>query len=289
MSTGSIIAIAVIVFVVLAAIVVFTTAGRRDRDAATGGLSRETRRKDRSDLAPDAVPATVGSRASGREVEQAARLERTGTAIVPAAPAAAPAPYIPPDPETLGVTRRQFLNRGIFNMFAIGLGAFGAACLAFLWPGKAGGFGAKITLPAKLSEILDYYNTNREPYYYAPGRVYMNPYPKAAVSKAKKVSAYSPAVLAGMDAGVVALYQKCVHLGCRVPWCKTSQWFECPCHGSKYNRVGEKKGGPAPRGLDRFPVDVTDGQVTINTGIVVQGPPIGTNTTGQEAEGPNCV
>ena len=51
-------------------------------------------------------------------------------------------------------------------------------------------------------------------------------------------------ILAGMEQGYVALYQKCVHLGCRVPWCRDSQWFECPCHGSKYNRVGEKRGGP---------------------------------------------
>ena len=59
--------------------------------------------------------------------------------------------------------------------------------------------------------------------------------------------------------GVVALYQKCVHLGCRVPQCDTSQWFECPCHGSQYNQVGEKKGGPAPRGLDRFAIEVAGG------------------------------
>ena len=88
---------------------------------------------------------------------------------------------------------------------------------------------------------------------------------------------------------VVALYQKCVHLGCRVPWCVTSQWFECPCHGSKYNRVGEKKAGPAPRGLDSFPVDASGGTVVVDTGLVIQGPPIGTNTTGQEAEGPACI
>src|SRR5438445_730791 len=81
-------------------------------------------------------------------------------------------------------------------------------------------------------------------------------------------------------------FEKCPPLGCRVPWCQTSQWFECPCHGSKYNRVGEKKGGPAPRGMDRFPVDVSPDGIVINTGIVVQGPPIGTNTSGQEAEGP---
>ena len=47
-----------------------------------------------------------------------------------------------------------------------------------------------------------------------------------------------------MKQGIVALYQKCPHLGCRVPSCATSQWFECGCHGSQYNRVGEKKGGP---------------------------------------------
>ena len=47
--------------------------------------------------------------------------------------------------------------------------------------------------------------------------------------------------------------QKCPHLGCRVPECATSQWFECQCHGSQYNRAGEKKAGPAPRGMDRHP------------------------------------
>ena len=68
-----------------------------------------------------------------------------------------------------------------------------------------------------------------------------------------------------MEKGYVALYQKCVHLGCRVPWCETSQWFECPCHGSKYNRVGEKKGGPAPRGLDRFALEVSGGNIIVDT------------------------
>ena len=31
------------------------------------------------------------------------------------------------------------------------------------------------------------------------------------------------------------------------------------------------------------------GCLTVNTGLIIQGPPIGTNTTGQEAEGPHCV
>ena len=75
-----------------------------------------------------------------------------------------------------------------------------------------------------------------------------------------------------------------------MPFCQTSQWFECPCHGSKYNRVGEKKAGPAPRGLDRFyATQSSDGSIVVDTGNIFLGPPIGTNTTGQNAEGPLCV
>ena len=85
------------------------------------------------------------------------------------------------------------------------------------------------------------------------------------------------------------LFQTCPHLGCRVPNCDSSQWFECPCHGSRYNRVGETRGGPAPRGMDRFPSTVSGGVLEVDTGIRIQGPPIGTNTTGQEPEGPSCL
>ena len=84
------------------------------------------------------------------------------------------------------------------------------------------------------------------------------------------------------------MYQRCGHLA-EVAGCDTSQWFECPCHGSKYNRVGEKRGGPAPRGLDRFPLEVSGGSITVDTGTIVQGPAIGTDTTGQAAEGAPCV
>ena len=107
--------------------------------------------------------------------------------------------------------------------------------------------------------------------------------------KAKGVKEYK-ALLGGMEDGIVALYQKCPHLGCRVPECKSSQWFECPCHGSQYNRVGEKKSGPAPRGMDHFAVTVSGtGDVVIDTSAPIVGAAIGTNTTGQEAEGPHCI
>ena len=129
----------------------------------------------------------------------------------------------------------------------------------------------------------------KEPFYNASAKVYIQPYPKDALPKAKKVYGNEPGVFAGMTQGFVALYQKCPHLGCRVPWCQTSQWFECPCHGSKYNRVGEKKGGPAPRGMDRFSMEVSGNNIVVDTAVVVQGPPIGTDTTGQGQEGAACV
>jgi cytochrome b6-f complex iron-sulfur subunit len=274
------IAIVIPVLVVLAALVLFTTLRRRD----TGRLSGETRRKDRSDspfLADD------DEQLRGRAYERSATAPTAapGTAVV-AAPEAAPVPYVPVDPEIIGVTRRQFFNRSIVAMMGLGVSGFGAAVLAFLWPKLGGGFGNKINL-GKASDVLQQIEQTKAPVYFPEGRVYINPFPQSSLTKAKK--AYSAAVLPGMEAGVVALYQKCVHLGCRVPWCQTSQWFECPCHGSQYNRVGEKKGGPAPRGLDRFPVTIDGGSIVVDTGSVILGPPIGTNTTGQEAEGPHCI
>src|SRR4051794_39406641 len=137
---------------------------------------------------------------------------RTGAA--PDVSAAPPPLALPPDEETLGVTRRQVLNRGIVTAFALGLSAFGAAMLAMLWPSLSGGFGSKIRA-GKLEEILKEIDTKKEPFYLAAGRFYINPYPKEDVPKAKAVQAYS-AVLEGYQQGVVALYQKCVHLGCRV-------------------------------------------------------------------------
>jgi cytochrome b6-f complex iron-sulfur subunit len=186
----------------------------------------------------------------------------------------------------MGVSRRQFLNRSIVGLMTFSLAAFGAGVLGFLWPSSSGGFGSKIRV-GKVDDIKTQIDASDGFLYVPEGRMWVTEYPSSALDKARRV--YSTAELSGMEAGVVALYQKCVHLGCRVPSCVTSQWFECPCHGSQYNQVGEKKGGPAPRGMDRFGVAVADDVVSIDTGVVFQGPPIGTNTTGQEAEGPHCI
>ena len=193
----------------------------------------------------------------------------------------------PVDEEELGVTRRQFLNRGILVTVLAGLGTFGASLLAFLWPSSSGGFGGTIAAGKLERHPLVHGRRTSSRSTCPKARTYIQPYPKDALPEAKKV--YDDYIYAGMEQGIVALYQKCVHLGCRVPWCQSAQWFECPCHGSKYNRVGEKRDGPAPRGLDRFQAIIGGGSVTINTGLLSVGPPIGTDTTGQVAEGPHCV
>ncbi len=88
---------------------------------------------------------------------------------------------------------------------------------------------------------------------------------------------------------VVALSWKCPHLGCRVPWCDSSQEFECPCHGSIFNRVGERREGPAPRGMDRFAVTTEDGVLVIDPNTVISGPPPGKETIDEPPAGPRCV
>jgi len=276
--------IVVPVVVVLAAVVVFAALRRRDTSDAIGQLSRETRRRDRSDAAiTDAEPVLVAP--SGREVEASAALERRPPQIEKASTAGLEA-YVPPDPETIGVTRRQFFNRSIILVFGLGLSGFGAAVLAFLWPQPKGGFGSAIQV-GNVDDILADIADADGFLYLAEGRMWLTAYPASALEKG--LSVYPAAMTQGLEAGVMALYQKCPHLGCRVPSCATSQWFECPCHGSQYNQAGEKKGGPAPRGMDRFAMTVAGGKLTVDTGTVIQGPPIGTNTTGQEAEGPHCV
>ena len=89
--------------------------------------------------------------------------------------------------------------------------------------------------------------------------------------------------------GLRALYQKCPHLGCRVPFCQSAAQFQCPCHGSIYNIIGEYLHGPAPRGMDRFPIRIEQDRVVVDTSSPVEGPPRGIVTGPSTAAGPSCV
>jgi len=282
------IAVGIVVVLGLGALTLLATARSR---AATGRLSRETRRADSSKPAPGAEPAPVPGAAvepvdeAARERAAQSRRAAEGGSLVPAGETRV-ARYEPVDEDELGVTRRQFFNRGILASLGLATGTFGVASIAFLWPSAGGGFGDKALDVGSIEEV-EKTLAEKKPYYNASARTYVQPYPKTAFKKAEKV--YDSRLLPGMKEGYVALYQKCPHLGCRVPWCDSSQWFECPCHGSKYNRVGEKKGGPAPRGMDRFAFHVANNSIVVDTSTPIQGPPIGADTTGQGQEGAPCV
>ena len=277
MSSTTIITLAVAVLAVLGLAVVLT-ASRRSDVGGIGSLSRETRKRDRS--------VAKKAKSSSQEVESQAFASRGSSLAVMPPPEIEK--WVAPDTEALGETRRAFLNRATVTLMSASLGGFAAALIAFLWKGAEGGFGSKISV-GKIDDVIGQIRSARGFLYLPEARSWVTEYPKEAISKAEVAYGGQGAVFSGMNAGIVALYQKCPHLGCRVPECSTSQWFECPCHGSQYNRVGEKKGGPAPRGMDRFGVSVNNGVMVIDTGTVFGGPPIGTNTTGQEAEGPNCI
>ena len=282
------VAILIVAVILIALATVFLLANRQR--AATGNLSRETVAATRAHPLP--VDRRAGEhrargerggtrprrRSARRRSRRRARQRRRGGKVTV---------WEPVDEEELGVTRRQFLNRGILVTVLAGLGTFGASLLAFLWPSSTGGFGGTIAA-GKLATSSSFMDDEQAAVLRARGAHLHPAVPEGRRSRRRRRSTHD-FIYAGMEQGIVALYQKCVHLGCRVPWCQSAQWFECPCHGSKYNRVGEKRDGPAPRGLDRFQAIVSGGSVTINTGLLAVGPPIGTDTTGQVAEGPHCV
>jgi cytochrome b6-f complex iron-sulfur subunit len=178
------------------------------------------------------------------------------------------------------VSRRSFLRTAWLAGLGAAVAGFGAGTVYFLWPNLTEGFGTKIQA-GDANKITGDIKAN-DGYAYVPdGRFYLVPY-----DEKNDTEGLYKGVAGG---GFMALYQRCVHLGCRVPWCATAQWWECPCHGSKYNQAGEYKEGPAPRGLDRFAIQASGSQIVVDTSKIITGPPRGTNTTGQELQGPHCV
>jgi cytochrome b6-f complex iron-sulfur subunit len=229
-------------------------------------------------------------RASGLETREHPAATGPETASSPPQPEVAvekvpPAQLKPLTPEQMGVSRRQFLNRAWTASFSAFLGFFGMGTLSFLWPKLTGGFGTKITA-GDYEDILSKVGPEGGfvPLFIPEGRFYLTYY--EGTGDAPVYTAIN-----AVDTKLQALYRKCVHLGCSVPKCDSSKLFECPCHGSKYRMHGEYYGGPAPRGLDRFPIELVDGKVVVDTGSLQEGPPRGTNTWDKfsEPQGPFCV
>ena len=111
--------IAAIILVVLAALVLLGASRRRDHRAV--GLSREARIRDKTN--PSLVSEDTGL--TGREFELAA-LETQNDEEVEIVETVPPEPFVTPDPMTVGVSRRQFFNRGIVGMMGLSIAGFGA-------------------------------------------------------------------------------------------------------------------------------------------------------------------
>ncbi len=200
------------------------------------------------------------------------------------------------------ISRRGFMRR----MLGVGVGIlsleFLGGTLAFLWPNLTEGLGAKITIGgvAEINNAQPEWK-NGLPYIYGPANLFIVNVPAAKARVEGDGSVASPVEDPGTDLSedlptadrsVLALWRKCPHLGCQVPQlCDQSEWFECLCHGSKYTVLGEKRDGPAPRGMDRFPVSAADGAYVVDTSQVISGPPPGTVTFDQRGptDMPHCT
>jgi len=270
--------------VIAAAAVIVIAMRRSDSDGAATGTELD-RKAVEADTARRAAMATVAAASDG-------------SAEVISTMVAAPADYQEDEPrqevsaEAYGVTRRKFFNRAIGAVFGLFMLQFALASLAFMWPKIKGGFGAPINV-GKVTDLkkLVIEGGTVVPLFVPAAQAWVVPFEmdKLAGSSFENVAAPVVAGGEGDGVGLTALWQRCVHLGCRVPSCGSSQGFECPCHGSKYNRHGEYEAGPAPRNLDRFAVTVNGaGELIVDTGEIVETSR-SKNKTVSYPQGPFCV
>lgn len=137
-------------------------------------------------------------------------------------------------------TRREFLGAGLAVSMVALVGQAGVALLNFFKPRiEPGAFGS-IVIAGQVDE-------------FEPGSVSHVRGGRCYISRLE-------------DGGFLALWQRCTHLGCTVPWREVEGQFNCPCHSSLFDTVGNLISGPAPRPMDLFPIEIIDDQVLINTG-----------------------
>jgi Rieske Fe-S protein len=197
-----------------------------------------------------------------------------------AAPSEAPGQLVVPALRALrarpvqGISRRTLLRRSLGLGVGLWLAEISVGTLSFLWS-VAGGAAAKVRI-GTLDELVEA-NANLPirdgfPVYVAEARAFV-------IVVDPGVGAFQP----GEDPhgegllNVRALSQVCPHLGCRPNPCIEDYWFHCPCHQSRYDRLGIKPAGtafgPAERGMDRFALEVdADGVLTIDRSHITLGP-----------------
>ena len=174
-----------------------------------------------------------------------------------------------------GLSRRQLMRTALGTGIGLWLLEVSAGTIGFIWPNLSGGFGGKLVI----GTLEDVKTQNSQlpidegfPAYFAFARsfvILVDPAQQRFVPGEDTTGD-------GTALNVRALYQRCPHLGCKPNPCLKNFWLECPCHGSRYDRLGVKADGaqfgPAPRSMDRFSASVDGaGILTIDTGKITLG------------------
>ena len=174
-----------------------------------------------------------------------------------------------------GLTRRQLLRRSIGAAIGIWVVELAGGSIGFLWGAVAGG-GSRVrigTLEDLIAMSAGVPVANGFPAYVADARAFIM---TIDPDRGTWFPGSDPTG-DGTALNVRAVSQVCPHLGCRPNPCVEDFWFHCPCHQSRYDRLGIKPAGalygPADRSMDRFAIEVDDaGVLTVDTSHVVLGP-----------------
>lgn len=170
--------------------------------------------------------------------------------------------------EARKLARRSFLRVSLFAGLTLAVGATAAGTIAFVNMRRPLGFGGTVTVPRSAVP-----KPGDEPSRVSQGKFWL------VNLDANEGDVFD----AGGAGGLIALYWRCTHLGCTVPWRADFDgsavnfpgivgWFRCPCHGSTYTRAGVRVYGPAPRSLDVMELTMKgDGSVQVNTGSIIKG------------------
>ncbi len=143
---------------------------------------------------------------------------------------------------------RRASRRGV--LLGAGLVGIGGATFFFAFPRfKAGEFGGVFPL-GKASDVLP--KPTDPPIHNTDGKFW----------------------LSNVNGMIIALYDVCVHLGCLYAWQPVTGRFECPCHGSKYQKNGTYISGPAPRSLDRMVMSFVSASSQVVATTDAQGAPL---------------
>jgi len=173
------------------------------------------------------------------------------------------------------LSRRRFLRRSMLVVFGLSTTAAVAASLDMLYPNLAGQFGSAFTVGKKsdfpAAKPSDYKIGQAGVFYVQEAKTYLSHLaagtPLLLSGTALSDQLNSEKFVKDSDGSLwVALYQRCVHLGCTYAFRDDCVSFKCPCHGSHYNVDGEYLDGPAPRSLDRFALSFSGDSVIVDTG-----------------------